>query len=60
MSGNHNSGRKPKYVTIEKFDDFIENHFTHLKKDVATSKWTIRVVLGATIVWALIDRLFGG
>jgi len=25
MSGNHNSGRKPKYLTIERFDDRMDS-----------------------------------
>lgn len=49
---------KSKYVTIEMFKQFVNNDFTHVKRDIAQSKWLIRIVLGAIIVWALIDRLF--
>jgi len=34
MSGNHNSGRHPVYLTIERFEKFIENDFQHLQKRV--------------------------
>jgi len=59
MSGNCNSGRKPKYLTIEKFEKFLSNDWYHLKRDLFEVKWVVRVGTAALITWALIDRLVG-
>ena len=39
MSGNHNSGRKPRYVTIERFEDFINNDVAHMKQDIFRNRF---------------------
>ena len=39
MAGNHNSGRKPKYLTIKRFEEFINNDFWHIKQEVWHAKW---------------------
>ena len=57
MTGNHNSGRKPKYVTVEKFDIFLGNDFKHLKLDVRNNKWLLRAILIAVIASSLVDRI---
>ena len=53
---NHR-GRKPKYLTIKRFDHFLNNDFYHLTRDVSWNKWTLRVILGAIIAWAVVERL---
>jgi len=50
-------GRKPKWLTIEKFDQFVGNDFYHLKRDVSSNKWLLRVIFAALITAALVDRL---
>ena len=34
MTGNCNSGRKPKYLTLEKFNKFLNNDFFHMKVEL--------------------------
>ena len=66
MSGNHNSGRKPKWLTIEKFEEFEErfskflgNDFHHLKGEVKLIK-LIAIGISITVVAKmLIDFLWG-
>lgn len=58
MAGNHNSGRKPKYLTIEAFEQFRNNDFFHLKVEVRTAS----IILGlcfATII-AIALKIFLG
>ena len=59
MSGNSNSGRKPKYLTIKLWEEWKRNDWYHLKGEVAENKWLLRVFLASFIAWALIDRLIG-
>ena len=57
MAGNHNSGRKPKYVTIEVFNKFLTNDFTHLRRLV----WGIlfAVILVPTAFFICIVQILG-
>jgi len=48
---------KARYLTIDKFGEFLSNDFHHLKSEVREVKWILRIALTALIVWALIDRL---
>jgi len=57
MSGNHNSGRKPKWLTIKRFDEFVNNDIRHIKEDAWKTKlyarasfWVSVTVLAAIIV----------
>ena len=49
MSGNHNSGRKPKYLTIERFDVFrdklFNNHLYHLRIEVRVQSFVVGFIL---------------
>jgi len=50
MAGNHNSGRKPKYLTVGKFMEWKDNEFLHLAKDVKRNIILLYILLGAIIV----------
>lgn len=50
MAGNHNSGRKPKYLTIEKFEAWKSNEFCHLVKDVRLNRKLLIGILFTVIV----------
>ena len=53
MSGK-NCGRKPKYLTVERFEKFLSNDFWHLKVKVNTVLWVCATILAAIIAkWAL-------
>ena len=45
MAGNHNSGRKPHYLTIERFEKFLGNDFFHLKVETRVQSFLIAVIL---------------
>ena len=49
MAGNHNSGRKPRYLTIERFDRWVNNEFWHTKQYAKWSLWISLVILTAII-----------
>lgn len=48
-------GRKPKYLTVKRFEEFLNNDFRHLKWEV---KFILAVVLAT--FGASIARLFVG
>lgn len=50
MSGNHNSGRRPKYLTVERFEKFLGNDFKHLNADVKLHRKLLLIILGVVIV----------
>ena len=54
MSENH-KGRKPKYLTVERFEDFKKNDFRHLKREVNFMMALLLATFGASIA-----RLFVG
>lgn len=58
MSGNCNSGRKPKYLTLDKFNEFLNNHFFHLKVELRVQSFVVGIIL--IIVGAVAIRVFGG
>lgn len=49
MTGNHNSGRRPKYLTIEKFNEFkdtlFNNHLFHLKIELRVQTFVVGIIL---------------
>jgi len=45
-------GRKPKYLTVERWNEFLTNHWVHLSADVC---WLKRLVCG--ILFALISAI---
>ena len=49
MSGNQNSGRKPKYLTVDMFNEFKNNDFWHVKQYAKWSLWVSITVLAAII-----------
>ena len=50
----NNRGRKPKYLTVEVFQHFINQDFWHLKMKVNAILWIVLAVLGAIIVkWVM-------
>ena len=58
MAGNHNSGRKPKYLTVAAVNEFLNNHFFHLKVETRVQSFIVVIIL--IIVSALAIRVFGG
>ncbi len=53
MVGNCNSGRKPKYLTVERFERWVGNDFKHLS-------WKVNIMLGmwaSVLVVLLLERL---
>ena len=58
MSGNKNSGRKPRYLTIEAFNEFLSNHFFHLKVEIRVQSFVVGLILAMVIT--LLWREFGG
>jgi len=59
MSNEHKRGRPNIYVTIEMFNEFLTNDFWHVKRNVKLLLWLNSTILGAIVVWALMDRLLG-
>lgn len=57
MGGNHNSGRKAKYLTVERFEKFLSNDWYHLQQRVKNNTKLLWLILGGLIVAALIERL---
>lgn len=55
MAGNHNSGRKPKYLTVERFEGFLGNDFAHLIKDVKLNR---RLLLGILLTVVALPTIF--
>lgn len=53
----NNKGRKPKYLTIEKFLEWKANEWAHLVSDVRWLKWIGRAILLAIIAKLIIDFL---
>lgn len=49
---SNNKGRKPKYLTIERFEKFLNNDFFHLKVETR-----VAIIIGATILGVLLFRL---
>ena len=49
MAGNKNSGRKPRYLTIERFDRWITGDYWHTKMYAKASFWVSLMILGAII-----------
>lgn len=57
-------GRKPKYLTVERFENFIANDHAHLIKKldrltdkVATNSKLLWILLSGLIAAALMERL---
>ena len=50
MAGNSNSGRKPRYLTIERFEKWVMNDYWHTKLYARASFWVSLVILAAIIV----------
>jgi len=55
----HKKGRKPKYMTLERWEKWLSNDWYHLTREVAENKWLVRILLAALIAATLIDRLVG-
>lgn len=50
---NEPRGRKPRYLTVEKFSEFINGDFWHLKVKVNAILWVTLAILTAIIAsWA--------
>lgn len=49
MTGNHNSGRKPKWLTIEMFEEFKRNDLWHMKQEIWKAKWYARASFWASM-----------
>ena len=47
-------GRKPKYLTLERFNEFLNGDFWHLKVKVNIILWVTLSILAAIIAsWAM-------
>ena len=57
MADKRGRNWKAKYLTIEVFEIFRDNHFKHLKDEVREVKWLLRVVAVGVIIWFVIDRI---
>ena len=55
MTGNHNSGRKPRYLTVQLFEEWRDNHFEHLKNDVRWLKYIGWGIFLAVIANLMVD-----
>lgn len=50
----NNRGKKPKYLTIERFEKFVSNDFWHLKVKVNAVLWVVLAILAAIIAkWVM-------
>ena len=62
MTGNCNSGRKPKYLTIAKFDEFKDKLFNnglfHMKIELRVQSFVVGIIL--LIVSAIAVAMYGG
>ena len=54
----NNKGRPPRYLTIERFERFLNNDFFHLKCQVGTNKKLLWIIIAGLIAAAVLDRLF--
>lgn len=52
-------GRKPKYLTVERWEKWLNNDWYHLTCRLGRVEKLIWLVLGGLIVAALVDRLVG-
>ena len=58
--GHKNRGRPCKYVTLERFNEFLINDFAHVRERTKTNTKLLWIIITLLIAAALIDRLFGG
>lgn len=52
-------GRKPKYLTVERWERWLNNDWHHLTKEVSGNKRLLWIILGGLIIAALIERVVG-
>jgi len=51
---NEHRGRKPKYLTIERFEKWVSNDYWHLTAKVNIIFWVMLTILAAIIAsWAV-------
>ena len=53
MTGNHNSGRKARYVTVDRFEKFVNNEFFHLRVEVRVATFVVGLSLVTVVAIAL-------
>ena len=62
MAGNCNSGRKPKYLTIQAFDKFkdklFNNDLFHMKVELRVQSFVVGIIL--ILVSAIAAAIYGG
>ncbi len=47
-------GRKPKYLTVDRFETFVSNEFWHVQVKVNALLWLCGIILAAIIAaWAV-------
>lgn len=59
MAKGNKTNHPRKYVTVEKFDNFINNHFHLLKMEVRWHTWILLAILAAVIGKFLVDFFWG-
>jgi len=52
-------GRKPKYLTVERFEAWVSNDFYHLQEGVKSNSKLLWIILGSLIALTLIERALG-
>jgi hypothetical protein len=62
MTGNHNTGRKPRYLTIERFEKWLDNDYAHTQCDTWKAKWYARSSfwVSVTVLAAIIAKFITG
>lgn len=51
MANNENNkGRRPKYLTIEKFEKFVNNDFFHLRVEARVALIISAAILGILLI----------
>ena len=51
-------GRPQRYLTIEAFNEFLNNHFFHLKVELRVQSFVVGIILALIVAMAI--RLFSG
>ncbi len=53
-----NRGRPPRYLTIQKFEEFMSNHFFHLKVELRVQSFVVVIIL--IVLGAVAAKVFFG
>ena len=59
MNKGNRTNHRRKWLTVDKFDNFVNNHFHALKAEVRWHTWLLLVIALAVISKLVIDFLWG-